>query len=277
MTKLPYLNLGCGITHHADWTNVDFVSTGPDVQAHNLLSGVPFKDNSFEVVYHSHVLEHFPKDKAVEFLKECNRVLKPSGIIRVAIPDLEMIVRNYLKYLEEGLKNTPGAAEKYEWSLLEMYDQVVRTIPGGDMINYIKDSSKNNDAFVLERNGKEVQRIIDSLRNEKKNIEELKAGRPSLRPKNIISRYKTKLIKKWLGEDYDLLQPAKFRSQGEIHQWMYDRYSLKLLLEKCGFKNAEVKTAFESGIKDWNSFELDGNSKTKEVRKPDSLFMEARK
>ena len=45
MSKLNYLNLGCGSTFHKDWTNVDFVSTGEDVIAHNLLSGVPFNDN----------------------------------------------------------------------------------------------------------------------------------------------------------------------------------------------------------------------------------------
>ena len=118
------------------------------------------------------------------------------------------------------------------------------------------------------------QRIIDDLRNRKEDKKEnTNPGRQSLRPKNIISRYKSNLIKKWLGDDYNLLQAAKFRSQGEIHQWMYDRYSLKILLEKNGFKNAELKTAFESGIANWNSFELDGNPNTKEIRKPDSLFM----
>lgn len=126
MSKVNYLNLGCGAKFHKDWTNVDFVSTGENVIGHNLLAGVPFEANRFDVVYHSHVLEHFPKDKAVEFIKECHRVLKKGGIIRVAIPDLEQIARNYLKYLEESLNKTPKAAEKYEWSLLEMYDQVVR-------------------------------------------------------------------------------------------------------------------------------------------------------
>ncbi len=49
MSKLPYINLGCGSTIHKDWTNVDFVSTSENVRAHNLLQGVPFGDNTFEV------------------------------------------------------------------------------------------------------------------------------------------------------------------------------------------------------------------------------------
>ena len=149
MTVLPYLNLGCGATYHKDWTNVDFVSNSEEVLAHNLLLGIPFPDNNFSVVYHSHVLEHFPKDKAREFIKECYRVSKPGAIIRVAIPDLEQIALNYIKYLNDSLSGLSGAAEKYDWTMLELFDQVVRSKTGGEMIEYIKDTSNQNDSFLL--------------------------------------------------------------------------------------------------------------------------------
>ncbi len=274
MSKLNYLNLGCGSTFHKDWTNVDFVSTGEDVIAHNLLSGVPFNDNTFEVVYHSHVLEHFPKDKAIVFIKECYRVLKTDGIIRVAIPDLERIAKNYLKYLEESLNNVPKAAEKYEWSLLEMYDQVVRTQEGGEMINFIKDETKQIDDFLLEQNGHEVKLLMDNLRVKQistNNTIQVKSGISF----NFKNRIKEKLKRMLLKDDYQKLSIAQFRNGGEIHQWMYDRYSLKLLLQNCGFKDVKVVTAFDSSIKDWNSFELD--AKNGAIRKPDSLFVEAKK
>ena len=51
------LNLGCGDRYHPDWTNINFTSTGGGVIAHNLKQGIPFPDESFDVVYHSHVLE----------------------------------------------------------------------------------------------------------------------------------------------------------------------------------------------------------------------------
>lgn len=271
MSKVNYLNLGCGAKFHRDWTNVDFVSTGGNVIAHNLLAGIPFEANKFDVVYHSHVLEHFPKDKAIEFIKECHRVLKKGGIIRVAIPDLEQIARNYLKYLEESLNKTPKAAEKYEWSLLEMYDQVVRNEGGGEMIPFIKDESKQVDDFLLERNGDEVKILMENMRKK----EEPSNDPPAKTSFNLVARVKNKLTRMLLKDDYQKLKTARFRSEGEIHQWMYDRYSLKQLLEKCGFSDVKVVTAFTSSIPDWNSFELDG--KDGKVRKPDSLFMEARK
>ena len=67
MEKLPYLNLGCGFTFNENWVNVDFISTGKDVIAHNLTKGIPFNDNSFKAAYHSHVLEHFMKADAENF------------------------------------------------------------------------------------------------------------------------------------------------------------------------------------------------------------------
>src|SRR5689334_18953207 len=89
---VSYLNLGCGYHYSSapEWINVDFVATGGGVQPHNLLDGIPFPDNSFDLVYHSHVLEHFTKNDGECFIAECFRVIKPGGFIRVAIPDLEI-------------------------------------------------------------------------------------------------------------------------------------------------------------------------------------------
>ena len=276
MKKLPYLNLGCGATYHKDWTNIDFVSNSEYVIAYNLVSGIPQPDNSFEVVYHSHVLEHFSKTQAVDFIKECYRVMKPNGIIRIAIPDLEQIVLNYVKYLNESLQGVPGADQKYNWTMLELFDQVVRSKSGGEMIDYIKNTSNNNDAFLLERNGYEVKRIMDIFRGngeaaeavvEQKSINE--------KFKNILIRIRNKAVRILLGSKYKPYQVGKFRSEGEIHQWMYDRYSLKKLLEDIGFKDVQVKIKFDSSIPEWGKYNLDGKDGI--IRKPDSLFIEAKK
>jgi predicted SAM-dependent methyltransferase len=269
MAKLPYINLGCGFHYHNDWTNVDFISSGEGVIAHNLLIGVPFEDNKFEVVYHSHILEHFLKPDGEKLISECYRILKNGGVLRVAIPDLEQIARNYILYLEAALKNEPGAKEKYEWTMLEMYDQVVRTKGGGEMIEYIKDTSKNNDAFLLERNGHEVKLLMENIRGAKMNNTS-GASKPS-----ILYRIKGKL-KDWiLKEDVKALAHGQFRFGGEIHQWMYDRFSLAELLKKHNFTDIKVVKFNESSIPQWTKFgldEVDGK-----VRKPDSLFMEAKK
>jgi hypothetical protein len=57
---------------------------------------------------------------------------------------------------------------------------------------------------------------------------------------------------------------------------MYDHYSLSVLLKKCGLKSITKRSAYESYIHDWTSFNLD-TEPDGSVYKPDSLYMEALK
>lgn len=70
------------------------------------------------------------------------------------------------------------------------------------------------------------------------------------------------------------LQLGQFRQGGEVHQWMYDRYSLSMLLKKCGLEKIVNRTASTSYIPDWASFNLD-TEPNGSIYKPDSLYMEA--
>lgn len=61
---------------------------------------------------------------------------------------------------------------------------------------------------------------------------------------------------------------------GEVHQWMYDRYSLAQLMISVGLKDPRRESAFTSRIPGWTDVPLDVFP-DRTVRKPDSLFMEA--
>jgi hypothetical protein len=76
-------------------------------------------------------------------------------------------------------------------------------------------------------------------------------------------------------QGYRDFKEVLFRRSGEVHQWMYDRLSLQRLLESHGFEQVRRCTAHESRIADFASYELDAVGG--QVRKPDSLFMEAAK
>lgn len=255
---MKLLNLGCGHRYHPAWVNVDFRVTGPGVIAHDLNYPVPFADNSFDVVYHSHLLEHFPKRYAPLFLQECFRVLKPGGIIRVAVPDLEQITRLYLDLLEKALVGDEEAQKRYDWIVLEMFDQMVRNQSGGEMRNYWAQNPMPAEPFVISRYGSQVLDALAALRS---------PSSPAPPPASKKVRREEKL---------DVTRIGQFRLSGEIHQWMYDRYSLKVLLQDAGFHNVRVCQADESDIPKFNSYLLDIEADGS-VRKPDSLFMEARK
>ena len=279
---LSMLNLGCGQRFHPDWINVNFTSNDQAVIAHNLAEGIPFPDSSFDVVYHSHLLEHFPKAKAQNFLNECRRVLRSQGILRIAVPDLEQIVRNYLLVLEESLLNSQEASANHQWLLLELFDQMIREQSGGDMAIYLRQPQIPNKEFIIDRLGTEARNLILS-------------GRQSPQPMRYRDPWFKKtlrLLSRWLRSsdyrrevllklilsptDYQALKIGRFRQGGEIHQWMYDRFSLKCLLNECGFVDVIQRTANDSYVPDWVTFNLD-TEPDGSIYKPDSLFMEATK
>jgi glycosyltransferase involved in cell wall biosynthesis/predicted SAM-dependent methyltransferase len=243
------LNLGCGSKYHNDWVNVDMVSMNNGVIQHNLEEPLPFDENSFDVVYHSHVLEHFSRNVAFKFIRECHRVLRNGGIIRVVVPDLEQIAKHYLSIFERSLAGDLEAQAKYDWIILEMFDQMVRNYSGGEMLKYWQQEKMPAEEFVLERMGSEVRNIINSVK----------------RKTGFINMNSAELDAETIG---------KFRLSGEIHQWMYDKYSLGKLLKETGFKNIKVCNSFESSIPDFNKYHLDVEEDNS-IRKPDSLFMEA--
>jgi predicted SAM-dependent methyltransferase len=274
MEKVNYLNVGCGNKFHRAWVNVDMVSNSEYVMAVNLLKGIPFPSDHFEVVYHSQVLEHIPKEKAHDFIRECYRVLKPGGILRVVLPNLENIVDEYKRLLQENLERpTAVSAANYDWMMLEMYDQTVRNHSGGQMAAYLRQPNIVNKEFIVGRIGYVGESLLDEEQDEVKASGQRKNSALSrLRnlPGNLVRRVMNKIA-----PPSETEKIGRFRLGGEIHMWMYDRYSLKKLLQECGFEDISVKSPYESDIPDWSRYQLD--VKDGKVYDPTSLFMEARK
>lgn len=272
MQKLNYLNLGCGSKFHENWVNVDMTSNSNDVIKANLLKGIPFPDDTFEVVYHSQVLEHIPKEDARGFISECYRVLKPGGIIRIVVPDLENIIDEYRRLLSENLENpTPESEANYEWIMLELFDQTVRNFSGGHMANYLRRPELVNERYVIDRIGYTGRNIRNTyLARKSKN--KISAYKKFKRFVKSVSRDPAKLFQANLSKAREV---GAFRLGGEVHMWMYDRYSLAKLLRTCGFSDIDQKNSFESNIPDWPKYELD--VKDGLAFDPTSLFMEARK
>lgn len=281
MEKLNYLNVGCGSKFHKDWVNLDMTSNSTDVIAANLLNGIPFPDKSFDVVYHSQVLEHIPKEKAYNFIKECFRVLKPDGIIRVVVPDLENIVDEYKKFLNECLENpNDQSAANYDWIKLEMYDQTVRNYSGGQMAEFLKQPHVINEKYIIDRIGFVGRSIRNSYLS--KDTGNTVAGNFKKAFSSVTLFQKAvRYIFRKIKQKMKFIQPSEiskigaFRLGGEIHMWMYDRYSLSRLLKDCGFEEISVKSPFESTIPKWKEYELD--VKDGLIYDPTSLFVEARK
>ena len=147
------------------------------------------------------------------------------------------------------------------------------------MAEYLKQQYVPNEEFILERCGN-VARQIRTAFLEGKGPTRTKGGQGRAITNTTASflralRWRDLLARICLGREYEYIRVGRFRLSGEVHQWMYDRYSLARLLTRCGFKKPQVKTAFESDIANWGDYELD--VKDGVVHAPKSLFMEAAK
>ena len=90
------LHLGCGNLYLDDYINVDIYSEIADLKV-DITDLSVINNNKVSEIYMSHVLEHFKRSEVLNFLSECNRVLKIGGILRVSVPDFDQVVKVYNK------------------------------------------------------------------------------------------------------------------------------------------------------------------------------------
>jgi predicted SAM-dependent methyltransferase len=94
--ELPKLHIGTGTTYLPGWKNVDVISyIKADLYA-NAMS-LPYSSHTFDLIYASHVLEHFNRHLILAVLEHWKHLLKTKGILRLAVPDFEAIIAYYMK------------------------------------------------------------------------------------------------------------------------------------------------------------------------------------
>jgi predicted SAM-dependent methyltransferase len=93
------LNIGCGTDYKDGWINIDNNSDNNIEKLDlnwDLRFPLPFEDNTVDFIFNEHFFEHLSPEDGVRVMADLRRVLKPSGILRIAMPDLEVVVNNYL-------------------------------------------------------------------------------------------------------------------------------------------------------------------------------------
>jgi SAM-dependent methyltransferase len=86
------LQLGAGSTPLLGWLNTDISNESDNIVYLDATHVFPFDDNTFDYIFSEHMIEHITWHKGLFMLKECIRILKPRGIIRIATPDLEVLI-----------------------------------------------------------------------------------------------------------------------------------------------------------------------------------------
>ncbi len=255
--KIVNCGCGCRFVVAEEWINIDFNSLEEGVIRHNILKGLPFLNEDVDGIFSSCMLEHFSREQAKAHIEECYRCLKKGGIIRIVVPDLENVCREYLRVLDavRESKDDKILQGQYEYIIIELLDQMTRTVSGGEMLKYWNSQDKD-ELYILKRTG------YSEPRNHKFSL----VGQ-MIRAKNWLFR---KLFS-WTSI-YKNIQFIKFMKSGEIHKWMYDEYSLTRLLEDCGFVNVRKMKPNESEIEKWAEYSLEVNGENE--YKPNSLYIE---
>lgn len=89
------LHIGVGKAYLPGWVNLDiFSNVKCDICSHAL--AIPYPQESFELIYASHIIEHLSRHLIQSALTHWRSLLKPGGVLRLAVPDFDAIVSHYL-------------------------------------------------------------------------------------------------------------------------------------------------------------------------------------
>ena len=116
------LNIGCGEHIKEGWLNVDLL---PRKGAYYLDASQPFPfvDESFRYVFSEHLFEHLSYEGGKNMLHEVYRVLRPGGILRLAMPTMDFL---------QKLLATPEDRKTMEyvnWSLSHYNPEIHKEFP----------------------------------------------------------------------------------------------------------------------------------------------------
>lgn len=90
------MNWGCGTQPAPGWINSD-IKDGPGIDIScDIREGLPLEDSSLDYVTSIHALPELPYPDLETALVELRRVLKPDGVLRLSLPDLDRAIRAYL-------------------------------------------------------------------------------------------------------------------------------------------------------------------------------------
>lgn len=98
------MQIGCGNNAFDGWLNTDLTYKKDEIAYLDAGKRFPLPDEIFEYIYSEHIFEHLTFTQGLNMLKECFRVLKPGGHLRLATPDLDFLMGLYYEPEKEIYK-----------------------------------------------------------------------------------------------------------------------------------------------------------------------------
>lgn len=112
--KITKLHIGCGTNYFDGWINIDNNSDNNILRLDlnlDLRNPLPFKDDSVDFIFNEHFLEHLTVQEGLRAIMDFKRVLKPGGVLRIAMPDLVGVINLYTD--KDAMKNSAEFFQKF--------------------------------------------------------------------------------------------------------------------------------------------------------------------
>jgi len=90
--QIKKLQIGTYGNYLENWLNTDLYPKSNRCIFLDATKSFPFDDKTFNYIFSEHMIEHLPYNKGAFMLRECFRVLRPGGKIRIATPNLEALI-----------------------------------------------------------------------------------------------------------------------------------------------------------------------------------------
>lgn len=129
----PYkLEIGRSNTPRPTWLTVDLHPAVRGIVQLDATAGIPAPEKSFDYIYCEHMIEHVPFRGGVAMLLECNRILKPGGVVRIVTPSI-----GFLLGVISPDRNT--LQEEYlEWSVRQFVPDAPAVTPAFFLNNFMR-------------------------------------------------------------------------------------------------------------------------------------------
>lgn len=153
------LNLGCGNDYREGWLNVDLDKNYRADLYLDLRERLPFGNNEIDYILAQDILEHFTKEEGREFLKECFRVLKDAGGIKIQTSEVFQIIKKFGNDPETALKfiygdtsgNSDLGSHKFGYTAKSL-TKLLRSLGFGGI-----STEKDNTNFILTAKKKSAE------------------------------------------------------------------------------------------------------------------------
>lgn len=228
-----------------DWITVDYIHADNNIDLNSEYK-LPFEDNSMDLVYSAHCIEHLTEAKANYVLKEINRVLKKGGKFRVEVPDVTKVIDSYKNRTQEYMDHF-GKSFTYMCETFGYDDKYKQDHVG--MIATISNYFDDGVAFQIPVYASQEE---------------------------CDSNLKTKTIDEFCDWCIGLQTERQFKTPGHKSYYHFDK--MKGMLETAGFSNISHQDFNKSNSDVFKlNQESSGSIKEKPHRRFFSLYVEAEK